>query len=221
MKQACRRWQRRLSLYVDGQLGPRAARRVEQHLAGCPLCRAGREELLVLADWAAALGSAAPPAAGERGGEAFEAIWSGIERQLEVQDPAARRAASAPRSRWGLGPLGPALAGAALVTLVGGSEARRQLGRWRAEEALDRRLQLGAGARVRAGRERAARLLASDPPGPTAAAEADVAPDLEQALAEAIDRQDALDEASLRAAAPTLVAVVPPLAASVASGRPR
>ncbi|HMV49869.1 MAG TPA: zf-HC2 domain-containing protein, partial [Blastocatellia bacterium] len=38
MRPGCRRFQRQLSPYLDGELPPEAAAKMEQHLAGCAAC---------------------------------------------------------------------------------------------------------------------------------------------------------------------------------------
>ncbi|MGB7970329.1 MAG: anti-sigma factor [Candidatus Deferrimicrobiaceae bacterium] len=53
---------RRLSPYIDGELGPRAAEKLKSHLAGCPRCSAEHGRLSAVRCWfAAAQRFSAPP----------------------------------------------------------------------------------------------------------------------------------------------------------------
>lgn len=53
---------RRLSAYIDGELRPRAAGKLESHLSGCPRCAAEHERMSEIHRWfAAAQRFSAPP----------------------------------------------------------------------------------------------------------------------------------------------------------------
>ena len=57
---------RRLSLYIDGELGPRAAEKLESHLAGCPRCSAEHGRLYEVRRWFAAAVTGWSPGIGNR-----------------------------------------------------------------------------------------------------------------------------------------------------------
>jgi hypothetical protein len=78
----CSRWERQLALLVEGDLGGREAREVEEHLAVCPACRDFVEELrqsqVALRD----LGGE------EVDGAALAAVRQRVLAQVESREPA-------------------------------------------------------------------------------------------------------------------------------------
>jgi anti-sigma factor RsiW len=90
-----------LAAYLDGELTPRAAQRVELHLATCARCRTGRDHVRSSMAMVADLPTVEAPGA----------IWEAIE--AELREPQPTRAAPAVRA-WRL-----AVAAAAIIALAG------------------------------------------------------------------------------------------------------
>jgi len=65
-------WMDRLSALLDGDLPPREAEALEEHLAGCPPCRGARDDLAEIRLRARALSGIHPP----------RALWDGIRARL-------------------------------------------------------------------------------------------------------------------------------------------
>lgn len=50
---SCEVFREALVLYLEGALGPEESRRIEEHLAGCPACRAERDQIGAIRRWLA------------------------------------------------------------------------------------------------------------------------------------------------------------------------
>lgn len=85
-------WTDLLSAYLDGELAPAAARRLEAHLAGCPECRRVQAELEAVVGWAARYEGRLPDR------DPWPAIRAAIEERRVVAWPA--RAAAGSRFSW-------------------------------------------------------------------------------------------------------------------------
>lgn len=87
-------WTDLLSAYLDGELDPREARRLEGHLAECAECRRVRTELEAVIDWAEKFEGRAPA------GDPWPAIQAAIDRARIVELPRGRRAGTGRRFSW-------------------------------------------------------------------------------------------------------------------------
>ncbi len=79
-------WTGLLSAYLDGELDPREARRLEGHLAECAECRRVRTELEAVIDWAEKFEGRAPA------GDPWPSIQAVIDQRRIVALPVGRRA---------------------------------------------------------------------------------------------------------------------------------
>jgi anti-sigma factor ChrR (cupin superfamily) len=101
----------RLSDFADSDLAPRDAAAVEQHVAGCPACRAELARLRALVDRAAALPESIEPP---------PELWSAVRSRLEMPVARAPRRSAGWTSGWARE---WGLRAAAAVLLVAGSSA--------------------------------------------------------------------------------------------------
>ena len=153
----CRGCQERLSEWVDGGLSVKQARAVEEHLAGCAVCRAVRDDLVVMCERFRALGVEEISGAErlldrrvERETEldAGDAMWRGIEAGLDEDEARARREAKRLFRRI------PALAPATAALLIAGGASAGILLKGQAAtlaqggRALDRELLRQAGTEM-------------------------------------------------------------------------
>lgn len=85
----CSRWERQLALLVEGDLGEREARQVEEHLAACPACREFLEEL-----------RQSQAALRELGGEEVDGVALAAVRQRVLAEVESRKPAWVFGLRW-------------------------------------------------------------------------------------------------------------------------
>ncbi|MEE9296457.1 MAG: zf-HC2 domain-containing protein [Phycisphaerae bacterium] len=82
----CERIQAQLGLYLDEEMASDQRREVEEHLAGCPACSAELGELRALVSELAGHADVPVP----------DAVWSAIERRLDVEPARSPRTADVP-----------------------------------------------------------------------------------------------------------------------------
>lgn len=87
-------WTDLLSAYLDGELDPREARRLEGHLAECAECRRVRTELEAVIDWAETFEGRAPAR------DPWPSIRAAIDEDRIVALPGGRPARAGPRFTW-------------------------------------------------------------------------------------------------------------------------
>lgn len=68
---------KQISAYLDGELEPREARQVEEHLAGCPECRREMEEMRKIEEVLSMMKLQNPPQ------EVWDVYWRSVYNRLE------------------------------------------------------------------------------------------------------------------------------------------